>query len=338
MSIHVLKPGLLSTFQDMGRTGSQHLGVPVCGAMDGRAHRLANLLVGNETDHATLEITLVGPTLRFDAPACFAIVGADFRATLNGSAIPNNRPLIARTADVLAFGAAIPESGVRAYLAVYGGYMLTPVLDSTSTDLRGGFGGHTGRALLKHDDIGLPRSLPLPEKDLSDLAQSLWQIRVYVPSALSMKSRSHLRVLPGLHWGEFTSESHQALLNTEYRISTQSDRMGYRLEGHHLALIAPRQILSEAASYGTIQVPAGGEAIVLMADRQSTGGYPKIAQVISVDLPDLAQRRPGQTVRFTPIELEQAQRLDGEREEALIQLCDALTPIRTALQRRQPLP
>lgn len=332
MSITVLKPGVLSTFQDLGRTGSQHVGVPVCGAMDLRAHRLANLLAGNDADHASLEVTLTGPTLRFEAPACFAITGANLQPTLNGNPIAGYRPLIARAGDVLAFGTAPPDTGVRAYLAVHGGYALTPVLGSTSTYVRGGFGGHAGRALAKGDVIELQTSLPTATDSLSELAQALWQIRVYVPSALSGRTRDRLRLLPGVHWEEFTADSQHDLLHTEFRISTQSDRMGYRLEGPPLTMTTPRQILSEATGYGTIQVPSGGEAIVLMADRQSTGGYPKIAQVISVDLPDLAQRRPGQSVRFASIDLDEAQRLDGEREEAFTQLQEALAPLRAVLR------
>ena len=333
MSITVIKPGLLSTFQDAGRTGHQHLGMPVCGVMDTRAHRLANLLAGNDRDQATLEITLVGPTLRFEAPACFAIAGADLRATLNGTPIPCYRPLIARTGDVLAFGSAAPDAGVRTYLAVYGGYALTPVLGSTSTYVRGGLGGHAGRALAKGDTVELQAVLPTTEDTLSNLAQALWQIRVYLTSALAGRSRSHLRLLPGVHWDEFTADSRNDLLNAEFLISTQSDRMGYRLDGPSLAMTTPREILSEATEYGTIQVPSGGQAIVLMADRQSTGGYPKIAQVITVDLPDLAQRRPGQTVRFALVELNEAQRLDCEREEAFTQLQETLAQIRDVLER-----
>jgi len=331
MSITVLKPGLLSSFQDTGRTGSQHLGVPVCGAMDARAHRLANLLAGNEADHATLEITLAGPSLRFEAPACFAIGGADLRATLNGSAVPCHRPLVARAGDVLAFGTAPPDGGIRAYLAVHGGYALAPVLGSASTYLRGGFGGHAGRALAKGDTIGLAAELPGEPAALERLARALWQQRIYLPATLAPRPRSHLRVLPGIHWDEFDGESHRHLLHAEFRISVQSDRMGYRLDGPPLSMTAPRQILSEAASYGTMQVPAGGQAIVLMADRQTTGGYPKLAQVISADLPALAQRGPGQVLRFARIELDEAQQLDGEREDAFAQLQDALAPLRALL-------
>lgn len=332
MSITVIKPGLLSSFQDAGRIGSQHLGVPVNGPMDMRAHRLANLLAGNDRDLATLEITLAGPTLRFDAPACFAITGADLQATLNGKLLCRYRPLIARTGDILAFGSAVPGTGVRAYLAIHGGYTLTPLLGSTSTYLRGSLGGHAGRALLKGDAIGLSSTLPDTETTLSAVAQALWQIRIYLPSTLSARARHQLRLLPGVHWDEFTPDSRHALLHTAFHISTQSDRMGYRLEGPLLTMTTPRQILSDATCYGTIQVPAGGQAIVLMADRQSTGGYPKIAQVITADLPDLAQRGPGQSVQFALTDLDDAQRLDGEREAAFAQLQKALAPIRDVLR------
>jgi len=331
MSLTVLKPGLLSSFQDGGRTGSQHLGVPVCGVMDARAHRLANLLAGNDADPAALEITLSGPTLRFDAPACFAIGGADLQATLNGAEAPRHRPLVARAGDVLAFGSARPEGGLRAYLAVHGGYALVPVMGSASTYLRGRFGGHAGRALAKGDTIGLRAALPGQPAALDRLAQALWQLRIYLPATLAPHPRRHLRVLPGAHWDEFDARARHDLLHAEFRVSTQSDRMGYRLDGPALAMAVPRQILSEATNYGTVQVPAGGQAIVLMADRQTTGGYPKIAQVITADLPALAQRGPGQALRFARVELDQAQQLDGEREDAFAQLQDALAPLRALL-------
>nr|WP_277405233.1 biotin-dependent carboxyltransferase family protein [Achromobacter xylosoxidans] len=249
---------MLSSFQDRGREGYQHQGIPAAGAMDERAHRLANALAGNSGDPATLEMTLTGPTLRFDAPACFALAGADLGATLNGQEIPPHRPLVARAGDTLAFGAR-PANGVRAYLAVHGGFALAPVMGSETTYLRSGFGG------------------------------------------------------------------------SEFRISPQSDRMGYRLQGPALSMSQPRQMLSEAACFGTVQVPSGGEAIILMADRQTTGGYPKIAQIASVDLPLLAQYAPGRALRFAMIELDEAQRLDGERERAFAQLLDALAPLRALL-------
>lgn len=330
MSISVIKPGMLSSFQDRGREGYQHQGIPVAGAMDERAHRLANLLAGNAHACATLEITLTGPTLRFNAATCFALAGADLGATLNGVEIPSYRPLIARVGDVLAFGAR-PAAGVRAYLAVYGGFALPSVMGSETTYLRSGFGGYQGRALKKGDEIGLCRAFA-SDTDLSALQSALWDVRVYLPATLSNKPRARIRILPGVHWSEFTQETRDHFEHAEFQISSQSDRMGYRLLGPPLSMTAPRQMLSEAACFGTVQVPSGGEAIILMVDRQTTGGYPKIAQIATVDLPALAQTAPGQTLRFQMIELDEAQRLDGERERAFTQLQDALAPMRALLE------
>lgn len=332
MSLTVLKPGMQSSFQDDGRTGWQHLGIPVAGAMDERAHRLANLLVGNPAGHASLEITLVGPTLRFDAPACVAIGGADLGATLNGIGLPPLRPVLARADDVLAFSSRPRhERGVRAYLAVHGGYAIDPVMGSESTYLRSGFGGWHGRALAREDRIGLRTALGGGDAALDKLADALDDLRIYLPAPLVHMPREALRVLPGAHWEAFDEASRQRLVQEVFQISPQSDRMGYRLSGPHLSLGKPREMLSEAASFGTIQVPAGGQPIILMADRQTTGGYPKIAQVASADLPLLAQYAPGQALRFAMIGLEEAQRLDNARERAYRDLEHSLQALRDML-------
>ncbi len=324
MSITVLKPGLLSSFQDLGRFGYQHLGVSVGGAMDSRAHRLANLLAGNSEKQATLEVTLAGPTLRFDAPACIAISGAHLNPTLNKEPIPNNRPLIVRTGDVLAFGAR--AAGLRAYIAWNGGIELQSVLSSRSTYLRGGFGGYQGRALKAGDVLVMRRKLDSARLD--ELEQELWKIKVYLPAILGLIPRSDIRVMRGAHTPLFTDTSIDDFLTTEYRISAQSERMGYRLEGARLSTKSSKQQLSEATSFGSVQVPPDGNPIVLMADRQTTGGYPKIAHVATVDLPVIAQCMPGETLRFTETTLAQAQQLDSQREEAFGHLCQTLSPLR----------
>ncbi|AOB32909.1 carboxylase [Bordetella sp. H567] len=332
MTVSVLKPGLLSSFQDLGRLGYQHQGIPAAGAMDARAHRLASLLAGNDPARtATLEITLQGPTLRFEGAACFALSGASLGAALNGRALPVNRPLLARAGDVLSFGApAAPAPGgapgLRAYLAVHGGFALTRVMDSESTYLRSGFGGHEGRALAKGDTIGLRTRLDTDALDA--LEEALWQTRLYLPATLAAQARAAVRAMPGRQWQDFTHASREAFAHEAFIVTPQSERMGYRLRGPALAMAAPRQMLSEATCFGTVQVPADGAPIVLMADRQTTGGYPKIAQVASVDLPLLAQTAPGSTIRFEMISLEDAQRLDGERETAFARLAAALAPLR----------
>lgn len=327
MSIVVIKPGMLSSFQDAGRHGHQPLGISVVGAMDQRAHQLANILVGNDARTASLEITLTGPTLQFKKPCCIALSGADLSATLNGQPVAMNRPIIARPKDELAFGPR--KHGTRCYLAVHGGFALTPVLGSTSTYLRSHFGGWHGRALQKGDEI--PFAQPLKNKDLEALAMELWAIKIYLPSTIADSSRQRIRLIKSALWNEFTPESCVALLTETFKVSPDSERMGYRLSGTPLLMSEPRQLLSEATTFGTIQVPAGGQPIILMADRQTTGGYPKMAYVATVDLPLLAQCAPGDALQFEAITLERAQELDVARERAWQALAQTLKPIQDLL-------
>lgn len=333
MSITVIRPGLASTFQDTGRHGHQHLGVPVGGAMDQRAHQIANLVAGNTGDPATLEITLVGPTLRFDAPACIALSGADLSASINGRPAPRGRPIVVREGDVLSFGER--RNGVRVYLACHGGFDLPEILGSQSTYLRGALGGFEGRALRKGDV--LPLRAGLQPAALDALADDLDALSIYLPSTLANNPRARLRVVRGPHTELFTDEALRALFGSVYRITNESDRMGYRLQGPTLPVRENRQLLSEGATFGTIQVPADGLPIVLMADRQSIGGYPKIAHVATVDLPQLAQCMPGDEIRFEEIGLAQAQQLDNLREQALGRLNDTLDTLRQRIaQALQP--
>lgn len=338
MSITVLKPGMLSSFQDLGRAGYQHQGIPAAGAMDERAHRLASLLAGNPPTRATLEITMIGPALRFDAPACFALAGADLDARLGGLPIAPLRPQFARAGDELTFSACPkPGRGLRTYLAVHGGYAIDSVMGSESTYMRGRFGGLQGRALARGDVIGLHG--PLRDDDgLDALDAAMQDLRLYLPATLVHAPRAALRILPGSHWDSFDAESQRHFVESGFLITPASDRMGYRLQGPDIRQRAPRQMLSEAVGFGTVQVPSGGQPIVLMADRQTTGGYPKIAQVASVDLPLLAQLGPGDGVRFTMTDIAEAQRLDQAREQAYAGLHDALRPLREQLTRQRQCP
>lgn len=332
MTMHILKPGMLSSFQDEGRTGHQPLGVSVVGAMDQRAHRLANILVGNETDCASLEITLTGPTLQFTQACCLALCGADLSPMLNDKPVAMNRPLIIRPQDVLQFGAK--KHGTRTYLAVHGGFAIPEVLGSQSTYLRSHFGGWHGRALKRGDEIALQRPLKDIGNDgngLEALALALWSVKLYLPGVIAGSTRARIRLIKSQQWDEFTPASREALLNAPYRISPDSERMGYRLQGPEVLMTKPRQMISEATTFGTIQVPAGGQPIVLMADRQTTGGYPKIAYVATVDLPLLAQMGPGDLMQFELVSLEAAQALDAARTRAFNDLAQALAPVRTLL-------
>jgi biotin-dependent carboxylase-like uncharacterized protein len=331
MSLLVKKPGLLSSFQDLGRWGSQHLGVSVTGVMDTLAHQMANLIAGNTEDLATLEITLIGPTLVFDQACCICLTGADMGARLNGRSVPRYRPLIIRKNDTLILQNSL--EGARAYLAVHGGFDLPIVMGSQSTYLRAGFGGWHGRALKRDDAIGIKKPLLGSEKNLDELSNHLADHYIYLPSILGQHTgrKGLVRLTRSDQWNEFTPDSCAAMLATDWRVSTDSERMGYRLEGPKLSLSTPKQMISEATSFGTIQVPGAGQPIVLMADRQTSGGYPKIGTVASVDLPILAQKKPGDVIRFTPIDVAHAEKLDKGRLDALEELQVSLASVRQSI-------
>lgn len=305
MTIDVLKPGAYSTFQDLGRWGSQHLGVPVSGAMDLLSHRIANRVVGNPGETATLEITLMGPTLVFRRAATIAWCGGDLSPQVDGTALPRATPVRVAAGQTLQFGKR--RSGLRAYLAVAGGYAIAPVMGSCSTYVRAGFGGLDGRALVRGDSIALnpePAEARQPPPGRERFAHI---------DALLAHADAHaldpIRVVPGRQWDDFAGEGQRTLLSQPFRIGAQSERMGYRLEGPPLARVVKADIQSEPTAFGAIQVPPDGQPIVLMAERQTTGGYPKIAQVASVDLSRLAQRMPGEKVGFALIDVAKAQAL-----------------------------
>ncbi|XJZ28699.1 biotin-dependent carboxyltransferase family protein [Bacillota bacterium Lsc_1132] len=319
MSIQVIRPGLLTSIQDLGRYGMQKHGVIVSGGMDAFALRVANILVGNEEGEAALEITLQGPKLHFTEDSLIAICGGNLSPAVDGQAIPQWRPVFIKKGSMLSFGAV--KSGCRAYLAAAGGLDVPMVMNSRSTYLRAGIGGFHGRALKDGDvlKVQTPSELAIRRmRHLSDkagakpFAVSDWSVsKEMLPTYFS---RSVIRVIRGgqFHW--FTSESRELFFKEEFFVTPQSDRMGYRLSGQKLELSQPRELVSEAVTAGTIQVPSEGYPIVLMADRQTTGGYPKIAQVASVDLPILAQLKPGEKIRFQEIQLEEAQELLRRRE------------------------
>lgn len=306
MSLEVLKPGLCTTFQDAGRAGYQHLGVPVNGPMDALAHQVANVLVGNPLGMGVLEITLQGPTLCFHAAALIAITGGDLGALLNGEALPLNQAVRVLPGTVLSFGPR--KAGARAYMAVAGGFVLKPVLGSLSTYRRGAYSGVLGRALVAGDRLGFASSFrTVAQRGLPAALQRAIEYEAQLP----------IRLIPGPEWAAFTQEAQQGLCSRSYRIGNDSERMGYRLHGEALPLKRPLELLSEGVSFGTVQVPPSAQPIVLMADRQTTGGYPRIGAVISVDLPLLAQRLPGDLVRFELTTLEHAQRLALKRARLL---------------------
>ena len=303
MEITVIRGGMLTTVQDLGRRGHRAAGVPLGGAMDPMALRVANLLVGNPEDAAVLECTLLGPELLFSTATVIALGGADFEG------LAAWQPVAVPAGGRVKLGAA--RRGCRGYLAVAGGLDVLPVLGSRSTYLRGGFGGFHGRAL-RDDDILAASGV---ERRMTDH----WRIDARILPAYS--AAPTVRVVPGAQLDEFGG----ALFAAEFRIMPQSDRMGIRLGASKLVRIGgAAEMVSSAVAPGTVQVPPDGQPIVLMADAQTLGGYPMAAHVISVDLPLVAQLRPGDRLRFTEMPVEEAQRLALAREHVLAMLHEGL--------------
>lgn len=298
----VLRPGLLTTIQDAGRWGYQDLGVSVSGPMDHVALRLANALVGNPRDAATLEATWLGPELRMEQETRVAVAGGDLHATLDSADVPLHTPVRCCAGSVLRFGDR--RSGARAYVAFDGGIAVPRVLGSRATHALSGLGGFGGRALKAGDRVPLGdrgADLAIPRADPSVVHRDNRAESLAAASDQQARSASgaRLRVLPGPqaeHCGPFALE---VLQGTQYTVSPQSDRMGYRLTGGAPAPgVTSGDMISEVAFVGGIQVPPSGGPILLMADRQTTGGYPQLAVVITADLPLAGQLGPGDWVEF----------------------------------------
>ncbi len=279
--VRVVRPGLLTTVQDLGRSGHQREGVPVCGAMDAVALRVANLAVGNEPGAAVLEVTLLGPALELGCDRLLALAGADLGARLDGVALPPGRAVRARAGARLDFTG--PRLGCRAYLAFAGGITVPPVLGSRSTYLRGRFGGVDGRALVAGDLLPLGDVPPLGRRIAERLARgdaAGWAIGT---SELAAYGSPVIRALHGAHFDRLTGGSRAALLEQSFRVTPESDRMGYRLAGPALELERPLELISEAVAFGTVQLPPGGRP-----GRPARAGEP-------LDLPARPLRRRGGT-------------------------------------------
>lgn len=308
MSVKILQPGLLSTIQDLGRFGSQKYGVIVGGAMDSLAVRIANILVGNEEDEATIEVTMVGTELQFEEEHLVAITGGNLAPTIDGNKAFMWRPILIRKGQVLKFNS--PVSGYRAYIAFSGGLQVPKVMGSKSTYIQANIGGYKGRELRKGDVLScgvLTEQGGMFLRQLKKMGTS-FQWSVNYSSFYTSKSET-IRILKGSEFDCFDDKSKKNFLNKSYKITINADRMGYQLVGDKLSLTNKFELLSEGVTYGTIQVPANGQPIILMAERQTIGGYPKIGQVISIDLPRLAQLQPGDTIHFELTSIESAEKL-----------------------------
>ena len=304
MGIRVLKAGMLTTVQDLGRTGYQSQGFSVAGVMDVRSFKIANLLLDNPENEAVLEFTLIGPTLQFTSETIIAITGGDFTPTLNGEPVPMYEAVYVNRGDILKFGSA--RTGSRGYIA-FSSYLDIPVvMGSRCTNLKSKIGGFKGRKLKDEDYIGFRMK------------------RRYLPYFLSRKLKADdfpkesetLRVVLGPQDEMFSKQGIETFLAQEYTVTSDFDRMGCRLEGPFIAAKNTTDMISDGIAYGSVQVPSHGKPIILLSDRQTTGGYPKIATVASVDIPKLVQRKTDHKIRFTAISVQEAQKLYREEEKA----------------------
>ncbi len=300
--IQVQEPGLFTTVQDFGREGFGPLGVSASGAADAISLRMGNRLVGNAEGAAGLEMTLLGGTFLFPEGAVIALAGSDFGATLDGKPVELWTAFESRPGQALRLGPTC--SGARCYLCVRGGIAVKLFLGSASTHILSGLGGHDGRALRKGDVLNIgAASVSSRERSMS--ARALKELQ----------ARKVLRVTPGPQSDWFPESARRLFYESRYRVAEESNRMGIRLEGAIVPVPSGGEMISEGVSLGAIQVPEGGKPIILFVEQQTTGGYPKIANVISADFHSLGQLRPRDEIRFERVDWETARALLTEQEE-----------------------
>ncbi|RFU70290.1 biotin-dependent carboxyltransferase [Peribacillus saganii] len=314
------KAGVLTTVQDLGRHSYQVFGVSACGGMDTLALRLANILVGNNEGDAVLEATIIGPHITFLREGVIAITGGSFSVYLNGKPVPMWKSLLVTEGDELTFDSC--KYGCRAYIAFAGGIDVPMVMGSRSTFIRGNYGGFEGRALKKGDLIQIGHSR-FDYRRVSGRKFKSGDVPDY-------KTARPVRIVLGPHNNKFTNEAIQTLVSNHYNVSNNSDRMGYRLEGKPLQHVNKADIISEFITPGVIQVPANGQPIVHMSDAGTSGGYTVVGVIISVDLPYMAQKKPGDQIEFEVIGVEEAQKLLSKQEQLLseLQLANLAMPSR----------
>jgi len=312
VSVEVVKPGMLTTLQDGGRSGLAHLGIGRSGAFDAPALRIANALCGNPGDACALELTLLGPTLQFRTAARIAVAGAPIPVRIDGREAPQWAPLRVPAGARVSLG-TMPR-GCRSYLAVRGGFDVEAVLGSRSTDLHAALGPIAGRALRAGDRLAIaPDDAPVSMR-----ATSGWWLDAR-PWFVDDAERP-LHLLPAGHQDGLTAASRRALFESTFTVQADSNRTGLRLLGPPLAWEAPFEMISEGCVPGLLQLPPSGQPIVFGVECPVSGGYPRIGQVAAVDLPRLAQLRPGAVLRFEPCTLAAAWRALRKRERALAEL------------------
>jgi antagonist of KipI len=318
MNLRIIKSGVLDTIQDQGRFGWQHLGINPAGAMDRFSAQLANSLVGNDIAQPVIELHFPAAAFFFERPALITVCGADFNAALNGEDIPLFQPILVNKYSILQFQHL--KKGSRAYLAIEGGLEIGQWLNSYSTHLKASAGGHRGRALHTDDEIRLSStmdwSLYLGRKEfqlLPWLASAAWE----------KQTDTAIHILPGKEWVRLTEESQQQLTQQTFTLTPQSDRMGYRLLAEPLQLAIKEEMISTAVNFGTLQLLPNGQLTILMADHQTTGGYPRIGHVISAHHSRLAQLSAGERVQFKFTDHQHAEELFIQQQRHLLHVRNA---------------
>ena len=320
MSIRIVKSGLQVTVQDLGRYGHQDLGVPVSGAMDDWSARLANLMVGNAPDEAVLEVTLHGLALLFEKEHLVAVTGGGATIRVNDEEVPMGRSILVKPWSAMRFHPS--RTGFRSYMAVAGGIRVITVMGSRSTYLPAHIGGYHGRALEEGDVLSVNEERSALSRAMA--CRLLGPDKEYRSTRWSL-SPAHgpdlfcraVRFLPGPEWGWLTEAQQKRFCTQPFVVTSRSDRMGYRLRGQPLLPEQPREMVSSAVTRGSVQLTHEGHPVLLMADAQTTGGYPRIAQVAAVDLPVCAQYRPGDRILFKPVSFAEARKVFMDREQEL---------------------
>lgn len=320
MSLRIVKCGAFDIIQDLGRYGFQYLGINPGGAMDAIAAQVTNLLVGNDVNEAVIELHFPASSFLLEQDAVIALSGADFCAVCNDYSLPLNTPVIIKKYSLLQF--TKNNSGARCYLAVKSGFDLPEWLNSYSTHLKAKTGGFHGRCLKKDDKVPVRENYDyagvLKDKDCLVLT---WKADI----ASLYSNQKTIRICSGAAYNSLTDSSKKHFATSSFTITNQSDRMGYRLKGESLELLQRVDLISSAVTKGTIQLLPNGQMIILMADHQTTGGYPAIAHVISADIPSLAQRQPNETIQFQFIDHSEAEELLWQQHQYLQVLQNACT-------------
>lgn len=317
MSLRIIKNGLLDTIQDMGRYGFQHLGINPGGVMDKLAIRVANALVGNEINEAVIEMHFPAAEMIFEETILIALSGADFSASIQGEWVPMFQPIMVQKGSQLSFKKK--RKGARVYLSVQGGFVCNEWLNSKSTNLKVKSGGYRGRAFLKNDQ------LLFKQEPLYSFQNTIhpFEILPWKANIAATKTENKFRFLPGGEYNQLQWNSMPVIERGIFSISRENDRMGYRLIGEGLLMNSTQEMISSAVTLGTLQLLPSGQLIILMADHQTTGGYPRIGHIISADISSLAQVQTGERLSFEKVTINQAENLLLQQEMNLLKIKNA---------------